>query len=157
MNTQEVLCSRWNLVLQVKTVLVSLSQLSGLGKFPNLWTPRKNGPFWMVANQPNLPGENKGERQKRKQTLLKGHHKPLTKELSIKQRWCYILMLPRISYTTLKLQKQTNTVVFERQVFLSLLSTEHIRWYNSVSSGFGVRKQVGELVKSFSKFVIHST
>lgn len=101
MNTQEVLCSRWNHVLQAKTVLVSLSQLSGLGKFPNLWTPRKNGPLWMVANQPNLPGENKGERQKRKQTLLKGHHKPLTKDLSIKQRWCYILMLPRISYTTL--------------------------------------------------------
>lgn len=67
MNTQEVLFSRWNYVLQAKNsgVVVSLSQLAGLEEFPNLSTPRKNGPFWMVFNQPELPGETKGERQKK--------------------------------------------------------------------------------------------
>lgn len=51
----------------------------------------------MVVNQPDLPRETKGERNKAKQTLLKGHHEPLTEQLSTRTE-----MFPYIHFVQMK-------------------------------------------------------
>lgn len=67
----------------------------------------------MEVNQPDLPRKTKGNKQKVKQTLMKGHQRPLTEQLSTRtEMFLYSHFVQIKWYNSHKLKGQTNTIAF---------------------------------------------